>query len=116
MVTVKTESVKNYSLCPDLNAEQIKLQSVVLNKYELVMTPLPGCSETITYDIELTSKPVRAKFYPVPVKSREYFDEEVDTSLKLKIIQPSHSPCSSPVIMAKIRWYLLHDHRLQDTK
>ena len=44
------------------------------------MTPLPGCSDTITYDIELLiSELVRAKFYLVPVKLREYFDEEVDT-------------------------------------
>ena len=44
---------------------------------------------------------MRAKFYPVTVKLSEYFDEEVDTSLKLKIIQPSRSPCSSPVVMVQ---------------
>ena len=48
MVTVKTESVENYSLCSDLDAEQIKLLSAVLNKFEHVMTSLPDFSDTIT--------------------------------------------------------------------
>ena len=63
MVNVKTESVENYSLCPYLGAEQIKLLSAVLNKFGHVMTPFPSCYDTITYDIELlTTEPVRAKF------------------------------------------------------
>ena len=66
------------------------------------MMSLPGCSDTITYDIELLpTEHVRAKFYPVPVKLREYFDEEMDTLLKLKIIQPSRSLCSSPGVMVQ---------------
>ena len=44
---------------------------------------------------------MRAKFYPVPVKLGEHFDKEVDTLLKLKISQPSHSPCLSPVVMVQ---------------
>ena len=40
MLTVKAESTENYSLCPDLDVEQIKLLSAVLNKFEHVMTPL----------------------------------------------------------------------------
>ena len=76
-VTNNTEANKIFSLCSDLNQEQLKLLSAVLDKFKHVMTPLPGCSDTIEYDIELqTSEPVRAKFYPVPVNLREYFDTE----------------------------------------
>ena len=37
IVTVKTEAVENYSLCSDLDAEQVKIQSAVLNKFEHVI-------------------------------------------------------------------------------
>ena len=52
MVTLKTESLENYSQCPNLDAANSFL-SAVLNKFDHVMTPLPGCSDTITYDVEL---------------------------------------------------------------
>ena len=65
------------------------------------MTLLPS-SDTIDYDIELqTSEPVRAKFYPVPVQLKEHFGKEADVLLKLKIIQPSRSQCSSHVVMVQ---------------
>ena len=57
-----SEADETFSLCSDLNSQQIKLLSAVLDKLQ-VMTPLPGCSDTIEYVIELqTSEPVRAKF------------------------------------------------------
>jgi hypothetical protein len=66
------------------------------------MTALPGCTDTVEYDIELlTTEPIRSKFYPVPVHLKPHFDNEVDTLLKLGIIQPSVSPFSSPVVMVR---------------
>ena len=101
-VTDDAESVETYSLCPNLDSKQIKLLSAVFDKFEHIMTPLSGCSDTIEYDIELlTSELVGAKFYQVPVKLREYFDKEVDVLLELKIIQPSRSHCYSPVVMVR---------------
>ena len=87
-----SEADKAFSLCSDLSNQQIKLLSAVLNKFKHVMTPLPGCSDTIEHDIELqTSEPVRAKFYQVPVNLSEYFTREVNILLELK------TQCSSPV-------------------
>ena len=48
-----SEADKTFSLCSDLNNEQIKLLSAVLDKSKHAMTPLPGCSDTIEYDTEL---------------------------------------------------------------
>ena len=73
-VTNNTEADKTFSLCSDLNKEKLKMAPAALDKFKHVMTPLPGCSDTIEYDIELqTSEPVRPKFDPVPVNLKEIF-------------------------------------------
>ena len=101
LVTLDCESVESYCLCPDINETHISALTKLLNKFQSIMTPLPGCTDTVEYDIELkTSEPIRSKF-PVPVNLRELFDNEVDNLLKLKIIQPSRSPYSSPVVMVQ---------------
>ena len=43
----------------DLNREQIKVLSNLLERFQHVITSLPGCSDTIDYNIELQmSEPV----------------------------------------------------------
>ena len=86
MVTVDNEPVETYSLYTDLNSQQIKVLSNLLEKFKHGMTPSQDRTTTIDNDIELqTSEPVIAKFYPVHVKLKEHFDKEVDILLKLKI-------------------------------
>ena len=73
-VTNISEADETFSLCSDLNNEQVKLLSAVLDKFKRVMTPLPGCSDTIEYDIELqTSEPVRDKILPCTCKFKGIF-------------------------------------------
>ena len=88
------------SVCPDLSQEQVFQVEELLEEFKNTLSPLPGCTDVIKFDIELTTTtPVRARFYPVPVHLQPHFNAEVDKLLALGIIQPSTSPFSSPVVM-----------------
>ena len=84
-------------------SEQEKFElDEVTSEYKDVLSPIPGCTDAVVYDITLmTSDPVRARFYPVPIHLKPHFDKEVDDLLDLGIIQPSKSSFSSPVVMVK---------------
>lgn len=102
VVTLDTVSEETVSICATLETKQIENVKLLLSEYDDVMTPLPGCTETVQYDIELTTTaPVRSKFYPVPISLQKHFNKEVDDLLAMKIIQPSVSSYSSPIVMVR---------------
>ncbi|XP_076449507.1 uncharacterized protein LOC143285940 [Babylonia areolata] len=67
-----------------------------------VLTDLPSCTHLETCTIELISNtPVRTRQYPLPYSQRETIQEEVESMLKLGVIEPSCSPYSSPIVLVK---------------
>lgn len=61
---------------------------------------MPGTTNIVVHKINVTlSEPVRVKTYPVPFHTEK--TEEVQKMLQLKVIEPSSSPYSAPVVIAR---------------
>ncbi|XP_076456339.1 uncharacterized protein LOC143290708 [Babylonia areolata] len=70
--------------------------------FEDVLTDLPSCTHLETCTIQLISDtPVRTRQYPLPYSQRETIQEEVESMLKMGVIEPSWSPYSSPIVLVK---------------
>ncbi|XP_076036803.1 uncharacterized protein LOC143022466 [Oratosquilla oratoria] len=85
-------------LTPD---QLVQLQNL-MGEYKDVFSDEPGCTSTLTHDIQLTTTDrVQAKVYPVLIHLRPVFEKEVETLFRQGIIQRSSSPHSSPVAMVR---------------
>ncbi|XP_076059457.1 uncharacterized protein LOC143036085 [Oratosquilla oratoria] len=97
ILSPSTDKPEVGQLAPD---QLVQLQ-ILMGEYKDVFSDEPGCTSTITHDIQLTTTDrVQAKVYPVPIHLRPVFEKEVETLFRQGIIQRSSSPHSSPVVMA----------------
>ena len=54
-----------------------------------VLTNIPSKTELIEHYIKLsTTEPVRSKGYPIPYKTREVMESEIDEMIELGVIEP----------------------------
>ena len=94
------ETYRDVSISDELTDEQIKEVKELLAKYPDVLTSIPGKTELLEHDIKLsTAEPVRSKGYPLPYKTREIMESEIDEIIELGVIEPSISPYSSPIVL-----------------
>ncbi|XP_076044813.1 uncharacterized protein LOC143027412 [Oratosquilla oratoria] len=85
-----------------LNPDQLSQLQNLMGEYKDVFSDEPGCTSTLTHDIQLTTTDrVQAKVYPVPIHLRPVFKKEVETLFWQGILQRSFSPHSSPVVMVR---------------
>ena len=62
---------------------------------------LPGC-DTVLHTLKLTDDtPVKSSAYRVPYSLRDEMDRQINLLVEAKILIPSNSPYSSPVILVK---------------
>ena len=104
IITVKTRclQVSKPTICKTLDDSQRNDMGRVIAQFSGVLSELPGHTKTVSHSIKLkTTAPVRSKVYPIPFHLRSVFDEEVDSLLKLGIIQRSSSEFCSPVVLVK---------------
>ena len=81
------------------HAQQAEMKSL-LHEYSDVLTDLPGRTHVCTHEIKLTStEPFRKKQYPIPHALQSTVREEVESMLKMGIIEPSQSPYASPIVL-----------------
>ena len=103
---------RDVSISDELTEEQRKKVRELLAKYPDVLTSIPGKTKLLEHDIKLsTAKPVRSKGYPIPYKTREIMESEIDEMIELGVIEPSISPYSSPVVLVQkkegsVRFYI----------
>ena len=80
--------------------EQICEAELLIEQYPDVLTSLPGRTDVIRYNIKLlTAEPVRSKGYPIPYKTHEVLETEIQEMLDLGVIEPSVIPYSSPIVL-----------------
>ena len=98
--TQRTETYKDVSISNELTSEEIREAESLVEQYPDVLTSLPGRTDIIRHNIKLlTTEPVRSKGYPIPYKTREVMETEVQEMLELGVIEPPVSPYSSPVVL-----------------
>ena len=96
------ENSHNVQINPDLSKDQDVQLRRLMNSYEDILTDLPGKTNLGEHDIKLVdSDPVRRKPYPIPHALRGKVQEEIDSMIKQKIIEPSDSPYASPLVIVK---------------
>ena len=93
---------------------QIKHGALTASQKEEILKVLSNCSEAIAPDPKAPapakdlyhtiptndSKPINSAPYRPSPKTREIIDQEINQMLEKGIIRPSHSPWSSPVVVA----------------
>ena len=64
------------------------------------MCSLTGTTNLIKHTIKVnTTDPIRFKGYQVPFNTEDLVKEEIEKMLRMKIIEPSSAPYSSPIVM-----------------
>ncbi|KAL1250905.1 hypothetical protein QQF64_018701 [Cirrhinus molitorella] len=85
---------------PHLSAAQKTELQHLVGQFSDVFSILPGRTNVITHDIRTPPGViVRQRPYRVPEDRRQAIEEEIQEMLKLGVIEPSHSPWSSPIVM-----------------
>ena len=98
-----TQTWRDVKVNESLTAEQKAEVTEMLQRYDEVLSTLPGCTNVEVHHIYTTTdEPVREKPYPLPYAVRETINKEIEEMLKLGVIRPSNSPyVSIPVIVGK---------------
>ena len=96
---VQTESVKDVVISVCVEAEQKTEVKRLLEKYEDVITNIPGCTDLVVHDIVLKDKkPVLKKPYCLPSALRAQVKQEIDNMKSAGIIENSQSPWAAPIV------------------
>jgi len=90
--------VKMDENCPEIHQE---LQKLVW-RFEDILTDLPLCTTLDVCEIHTESEtPVRTRQYPLPHSQHEVIANEVQSMVKMGVIERASSPYSSPIVLVK---------------
>jgi len=98
------ETYHDVKINPELSDEQTQDVKRLLREYKEIFTDTPSVTNLCEHEITLTSdEPIRGKPYTLPHAHamREVLDKEIETMLKLGIIEPSTAAYASHVVMVK---------------
>ena len=83
------ESYNDVSISDTLTSEQRSEVETLIEQYPEVLSSLPGRTDQIQHDIKLlTSEPIRSKGYPIPFKTRDVMEAEIQEMIDLDVIEP----------------------------
>ena len=89
-------------ICDQLNEEQKQDIQQLLIEFEDIFTDIPGRTTLTEHSILLTTDaPIHCKPYPLPHSMYEVVDAELDSMLKMDIIESSNSPYASPIVLVR---------------
>ncbi|XP_065939198.1 uncharacterized protein [Magallana gigas] len=98
----QTETAKDIKFADRLTPDQLETAKSLCDSFSDVFTDIPGMTNLVEHKIVVTSsEPVRVKPYPIPFSTEKTITEEVQKMLQLNVIEPSSSPYSAPVIIAR---------------
>ncbi|XP_042624239.1 uncharacterized protein LOC122147153 [Cyprinus carpio] len=85
---------------PQLSAAQKTELQHLVSQFPDVFSPQSGRTHVMEHDVRTPPGTiVRQRPYRVPEARRHAIEEEVQEMLRLGVIEPSHSPWSSPIVM-----------------
>ena len=98
----QTEGVNDVKFGEGIDEDRREEMYALTHEFEDVLTDVPGRTDIINHTVELnTQTHIRSRAYQVPQSLRETIRDEVDTMLKMGIIEQSNSPYASPVVIVK---------------
>ena len=98
----RTEGPHNVKIAENLTDFQKAQLRNLCNDHAAALSDLPGDTHLVDCEIKQEeAKPVFVRQYPLPHSKVEMIKEEVDTMLKLGVIEPAASPYSSPVVLVQ---------------
>ncbi|XP_041482248.1 uncharacterized protein LOC121429309 [Lytechinus variegatus] len=98
----QTESIDDVEFGDDVPVDMRTQMQALFREFTDVMTDVPGKTDIISHSVELTSaEHIRSRPYPVPQALRQTIREEVETMLRMGVIEKSTSPYASPVVIVK---------------
>ncbi|XP_065925767.1 uncharacterized protein [Magallana gigas] len=98
----QTETAKDIKFADRLTPDQLETAKSLCDSFSDVFTDIPGMTNLMEHKIVVTSsEPVRVKPYPIPFSTEKTITEEVQKMLQLNVIEPSSSPYSAPVVIAR---------------
>jgi len=85
-----------------LSETQRKELMDLLKEFQDVFTDVPGLTTLGEHSITVTTdEPIHSKPYPVPHAMQDTVDTELETMLRMGIIEPSTSAYASPVLIVR---------------
>nr|XP_034307430.1 uncharacterized protein LOC117682907 [Crassostrea gigas] len=98
----QTETAKDIKFADRLTPDQLETAKSLCDSFSDVFTDIPGMTNLVEHKIVVTSsEPVRVKPYPIPFSTEKTITKEVQKMLQLNVIEPSSSPYSAPVVIAR---------------
>ncbi len=96
------ETHKDVDINHNLDPKQQEEVRQLLEQYSEVLSDVPGSTTLAEHEVKLTSDtPVRLRPYPVPHALKESIRQEIESMIKLGIIEPTESNYSSPIVIVK---------------
>nr|XP_006821682.1 PREDICTED: uncharacterized protein LOC102800522 [Saccoglossus kowalevskii] len=96
------ESIKDVHIWEGFDDEQAKVVSMLLVKFADTLSDIPGKCRVGQHNIHLTSDvPIRSRPYPLPYALEKTVRDEIQTMLKIGVIEQSNSPYCSPIVLIK---------------
>ena len=100
-----SETEIDYDISPDLTSEQAQHLEQFLNQNADVFSQEPhdlGRTSIVQHAITTgRSPPIRQRPYRTAPPQKELITEHITSLLEADIIEPSVSPCASPVVLVK---------------
>ena len=96
------ETVDHVKINPTLSSDKQREVKTLLNKYRDVFTHVPGTTDVVTHEINLTSDVIfRAKPYPAPHHLRQTLRDQIKEMVDQGIIEPSASSYNNACLLVK---------------
>jgi len=100
--TKQKETHKDVVIISGLNSKQRKEAEQLVEEFKDIFSDVPTTTNIVEHKVELThDKPIKSKPYPMPYKMQEVVDKDIADMLAMGIIEPSHAPYASPLVLVK---------------
>jgi hypothetical protein len=98
----QTETYKDVIIDPNLIADKRAQLEELIFEFQDIFSDVPGKTNLIEVDIKMEKdEDIKLRPFPVPLALRDKLNEEIDSMLKLGIIEPSNAKYASPLVMIK---------------
>ena len=96
------ETWKDVQFDPELSPSQLHSMQGLCSQYADVLTDLPRLTKLGDCELKLSnSAPVRVRPYPIPHSQEETVKAEVESMLKMGVIERTASPYSAPIVLVR---------------